>query len=268
MLILDRRETDLEPILRRHDVEVVVSELEFGDLLFTGNGPDGECMVGVERKRLSDLVNSMKDRRLSGHQLAGLWRSVDYVFLFLESVFRPGPHGEIEELRGRDWRPFYSVGKGGSAIAYAQVQSYLTSLEMLGNVVVRRSPNMNATAAQYAALYSWFQKPWGQHHAHSQIYTNTPEKGHGTGWGTPHAHDEEFGKYGRGRAIVVGKPPSTCWRMASQLPGIDRRAEKVAEHFGSVRAMVEAGEKEWATIDGIGKITARAVVRAIREEGA
>ena len=268
MLILDRRETDLEPILRRHDVEVVVSELEFGDLLFTGNGPDGECMVGVERKRLSDLVNSMKDRRLSGHQLAGLWRSVDYVFLFVESVFRPGPHGEIEELRDRDWRPFYSVGKGSSAIAYAQVQSYLTSLELLGNVVVRRSPNMNATAAQYAALYSWFQKPWGKHHAHDQIYTNTPDKGHGTGWGTPHGHDEEFGKYGRGRAIVVGKPPSTCWRMASQLPGIDRRAEKVAEHFGSVRAMVEAGEKEWQAIDGIGKITARAVVRAIREEGA
>jgi ERCC4-type nuclease len=56
--------------------------------------------------------------------------------------------------------------------------------------------------------------------------------------------------------------------MASQLPGIDRRAEKVAEHFGSVRAMVEAGEKEWQAIEGIGKVTARAVVRAIREEGA
>ena len=269
MLILDRRETDLEPILRRHDVEVVVSELEFGDLLFTGNGPDGECMVGVERKRLSDLVNSMKDRRLSGHQLAGLWRSVDYVFLFVESVFRPGPHGEIEELRDRDWRPFYSVGKGSGRQSLTHRSSlYLTSLELLGNVVVRRSPNMNATAAQYAALYSWFQKPWGKHHAHySDLHKHSRERAR-DGLGTPHAHDEEFGKYGRGRAIVVGKPPSTCWRMASQLPGIDSRAEKVAEHFGSVRAMVEAGEKEWATIDGIGKITARAVVRAIREEGA
>ena len=268
-IILDDRERDIAPELQRCDVDVVVSRLEFGDAMFSGNGPHGECLVGIERKRLSDLVNSMKDRRLAGFQIKGMQRSYDFCFLTIESVFRPGPHGEIEELHGRDWRPFYTVGKGSSAVAYRQLTAFVTTLELLGNLIVRRTSNMRETAAQIVALHHWFNdKEWDQHHSHDQIYTNTPEKGHGTGWGTPHAHDEEFGKYGRGRAIVVGKPPSTCWRMASQIPGIDRKAEVVAAHFGTVRAMVEAGEKEWQRIPGIGKTTARAAVRSIREEGA
>lgn len=62
--------------------------------------------------------------------------------------------------------------------------------------------------------------------------------------------------------------PNTLWRMAAQLPGVDRRAQAVAGHFRTVRDMANATEKEWEEVPGIGKKTAEAAVRAITEEGA
>ena len=286
VIVLDDRERDgIEQELRRYDVEVSVAHLDFADCMFAGNGPEGrEVMVGCERKRLSDLVNSMKDRRLSGLQLRGMAGAYDFSFLVVEAVWRPGAHGEIEELCGHKWLPFYRQGRPSerTAVAYRQLISYLTSLELCGNIIVRRTGNAHETAATYVALHSWFNdKEWHQHHSHDQIYTNEPmpTKAHGSQWGETHSHDTEYVSLGRGRAGVVLENPTTCWRMAAMLPGIDRKAEVVAAHFKTARAMVNAGEKEWMGIDfgrrrdgkrnpGIGKITAAAVVRAITEEGA
>jgi ERCC4-type nuclease len=272
MLIVDDREHGgIAELVAQLGVEVSVQRLEYGDCCFTGNGEQGECLVGCERKKLSDLVNSMKDRRLSGHQLRGMWQSYDYCLLFAEGVWRPGAGGEIEELRGRDWRPFYSHQAGKAAISYRQLLSYLTTLELRGGLVVRRTSNERETAAQYVSLYHWFtDKDWHQHNSHDQVYANgVPKKGHGSGWAREHGHDTTFAAGARGRTgKVLQADPTTAWRVAMQFPGIDRRAEKVAAHFGSVRAMALATEKEWASIDGIGKVTAKAVVRAIAEEGA
>src|SRR5580692_10605470 len=256
MLLIDRRERNsLDKEISRLGVEVETTELEFGDCSFTGNGEAGPCVVGCERKRLTDLVNSMKNRRLSGHQLRGMWTAYDYCFLFAESVFRPGPGGEIEELVGRDWRPAYGSG-AGSAISYRQLTSYLTSLELCGNVIVRRTGSVRETAAQMAALWHWFNdKSWSQHHAHDQVYSKVPgvKKGHGSGWAEPHEHSREWGR-GRSAVLPNGEAdhPSTLWLMAAQLPGIDRRAEKVAAYFRTVRAMANADETDWEGIDGIG----------------
>ena len=54
-----------------------------------------------------------------------------------------------------------------------------------------------------------------------------------------------------------------CERWAMQLPGIQTKAERVAEHFGSAIAMAVASEEEWVAIKGIGKPTARVIVREI-----
>lgn len=271
MMLIDRRERDfLDRELRRLDLDVEVTELEYADCAFPGNGESGECMVGCERKKLSDLVNSMKDRRLSGHQLRGMRRDYDYIFLFVESVFRPGRAGELEELRGRDWTPHFSQ-RDRRAISYAQLISYLTSLELCGNVIVRRTSSTLETAQQLAALYRWFNdKRWADHHAHDQIYSRTPDvkKGHGSGWSEPHSHNANWG---RGRVGLVNGSsdhPSTLWLMAAQLPGVDRRAESVARHFRTVRAMANAQSADWMQIEGFGAKRAGAAVRAITEEGA
>ena len=280
-LFIDRRERDLYPVVCKFDVEVVLTELEFGDCMFEGLGPgpgQEQVLVGIERKKLSDLVNSMKERRLSGWQLRGMSRAYDYRVLVTEGQWRPGPAGELEEWRYDPrtkkfgWCTFYKSGAAGdrAAVSYAQLLGYLTGLELRGNVVWRRTRDIVETAAQYVALYRNFQVPWESHHSHEQVYTGggvMPVKGHGSGWAEEHEHDLAYGKYGRGRVTCVQQDPSTLWRMAAQLPGVDRRAEAVSRHFKTVKAMAEAGVEEWMEVEGIGKKTAAAVVRAITEEG-
>ena len=263
-------------------------DLDFGDVCFAGNGEFGECLVGCERKRLTDLINSMKYRRLSGSQLRGMWQVYDYVFVIAEGLWKCGAGGEIVEPRWnpqskkREWMPAVdSVSR--TAVSYKQLMSFLFSLQLRSRskvgepLRVIRTSTVEETAAAVVALYSNFtEKRWDQHHAHDQIYTDftMPNKGHGSAWAAPHTHDEDFGEGGvgtgqpGGRAGLRQKVPTTVWRMAAQLPGVDRRAEAVAEYFKTVRAMAQATEKEWEEVPGIGKKTAAAAVRAITEEGA
>jgi hypothetical protein len=292
VLIVDDRERGVVDELRRLDIEVSVARLEFGDCAFTGRGPGGgEVTVGCERKRLGDLVSSMQDRRLSGHQLRGMRQAYDYLFLFVESVWRPGANGEIEELQGREFRAFYSRGKPGdrAAVSYRQLTAYLTTLELRGGVVVRRTANARETASQYVALWHWWNdKAWDAHKSMEAVYCNgVVKKGHGGGWADPHEHDEEFAP--GGRASTLSGAPTTLLRTAMQLPGIlDVRAAAVTERFGSIRRMALAGlptellrvveewldthpeqvQAAWQVIDGVGKKTSAAVVRAIAEKGA
>jgi ERCC4-type nuclease len=288
MILDDREPTSILDKLRSHGLEVSHTRLDSADCAWSGCGPDStSVMIGVERKKLGDLINSMKDRRLSGRQLREMWQTYDYVFLTVEGVWRPGPGGEIEELRGRDWVPCFSRGYGASMISYRQVTSYLTTLEMCGGVVVRRTSSEIETAAMWASLYHWWQKPWADHRSHDQLYhpVTLPNKNHGSKWADPHSHDEEYedlqGNH-RGRVVAGVENPTTAWRWASDLPGVDRRAKGVAEFFGSAYALAlgEPGampsedrlvrmEVAYAAALGIekGRKTAKAVVRAVTETG-
>lgn len=266
-IIMDARETELtrdgRPIrpggaellshLRRYDIDIATGmKLPFGDAMFEGNGERGECTVGIEHKRLSDLITSMKDRRLSGHQLRGLWQAYDYVWLVVEGVWRPGQGGEIEELRGHEWRTMY--GRSDRyAVNYRQVVSYLHSLALRSRspqtgepLRVIRTQNPRQTAAEYAALYLGFtEKTWEQHHAHDQIYTEVTMPARRVG--------------------IAQAPVTVLWRMAAMLPGLDRRAEGVAKYFGTVEAMANASQKEWQKCPGVGKAGAEKCWRAIHE---
>ena len=278
MLILDDRESnrpagrELITALRRYDIELSTNvRLAFGDAMFAGNGESGECFVGVEHKRLGDLITSMKDRRLSGHQLRGLWQSYDYVFLFAEGIWRPGPGGEIEELGTNGWRTFFSA-RDRYSVSYRQLAAYLHSLSLRSRhattgepLRVVRTQNPRETAAQYAALYLGFtEKTWREHHAHDEIYTEITQPR---------------------RMGLVQKKVTVAWKMAAQIPGIDRIAEQVAEHFGTGRAMALAGLSErtmelveryfvehpdaavkaWQAVKGVGRERAEAAVRAFTE---
>lgn len=288
MLFLDRREHGIETDLRRADLDVSVQHLDFADMMFSGCGPVAAgldtCMVGCERKKLSDLIGSMKDRRLSGHQLRGLWQSYDFVFLICEGMWRPGPGGEIEHWAyartGRrtgnwGWKAYYNEGDRYS-VSYRQLAAFVHSLSLrsmspVGEPLrVIRTQSSRETALQVAALYKGFQAPWESHHAHDQIYTDisVPNKGHGSKWAVPHGHDQGY-EPSRGRRIgLIQSPPTTTWRMASQLPGIDRLGQAVREHFRTVRAMANATVEDFMAVPGIGRVRAEAIVRAMTVDGA
>ena len=184
----------------------------------------------------------MQNRRLSGHQLRGMWSLYDYSYLVVEGLWRPHESGCIETFSSGRWKPIYHLRE---SVLYRQVDSYLSSLELRGGVIVCRTGSTEETAALYASRYKGWQKPWNKHHAHDEIYAPGPEQQR------------------RGKARLMSREPGLMEKIAAQLPGIDRKAWDVGCHFSSIREMILATETEWRKIPGIGKTTARNLVEAL-----
>lgn len=315
MICIDTREKgQLDRHLQRHGLPVSVTAMEFGDITWEGHGPSGPVMVSVERKRMDawsqDLITSMTDRRLSGHQLRGMREAYDYLYLVVEGVWKEGPGGEIVipvRSNGKtEWKPLFASGR---SVSYRQVVGYLDSISLRVRATSTGEPlrviqtgDEYQTASRLAALYRlWTEKRWDEHHSHDELYTGLPKKGHKGGWAVPHSHTATPGvRVGIGIPTVgttagnnsnghgVTDHPTTLWRMAAQLPGVDRRALGLSKHFRTVDDMVLAGlpdelkrevkrwwvenpgarERSWMECDGVGPAIAGAAVRALSEEGA
>jgi ERCC4-type nuclease len=248
LVLDDREDTALRRCLAIYDLSIEVAHLDFGDCSFEGSGPGNKpIMVGIERKRLPDLITSMTSRRLSGHQLHGMRDSYDYVYLLVEGLWRPDRTGGIEVFEGQ-WRSMFSRGRG---VNFRQLDSYLSSLEVMGRVIILRSAGTAESAALYASRYHWWQKPFDSHHSHDQLYTRNP------------AAAEQPGK-----VMFRSREPGVVEKVAAQLPGIDRRAWDVGKRFKSVAEMVSATEQDWRTVPGIGKTIAKEVVELLHNRKA
>lgn len=232
MIILDPRRGsgELEPYFKPYDISVTVSQLDFGDCCFNGNGPDGVALVGVERKVIRDLIASMRDKRLSGHQLPGLLNTYQFVYLIVEGIWHVGANGEIEvrTRRGRKfgWTP---LRMGSRPVLYREVDHYLTTLTHICGITVYPTSTPQQTVALIASRYHWFNdKVWSQHDSHQEIYAPYEPA------------------ISRGR--VFGRTPSLTEKFAAQIPGIDKGAFDIAKYFGSVNQMVSAGVGEWEKV--------------------
>lgn len=249
--MLDDRESDLPQLLRyfrAYDVPVTSSRLPSADACFEGYGPDRDgWLIGVERKKIRDLVNSMRSRRLSGLQVPEMWRTYDRSYLLVEGIWRPGSTGMIEVSGSSgSWQ---TLALQSSAIAYREVDSYLQSMSTpeLGGCIVYRTSTTAETVAWLVSRYKWWQKPWDKHTAHKQIYAPEPECKK-LGW------------------RAVREEPSMVWKMAAQLVGIDAKAELVAKEFKTPLEMCQAGEDRWRKIKGIGPLIAKAAVAALQQQ--
>jgi ERCC4-type nuclease len=231
----DRRGSgELERHFLPYGIKVVKTRLDFGDFDFLGNGPRGVCAIVVERKTISDLLDSMKSRRLSGHQLPGIGEGYDYAYLIVEGVWRLGVDGSVEVPSGKSWR--------SEGVHYRAVDNYLDSLMLRAGVNVWRTYGELETVAAVVDRYrGWNDKKWHDHHAHDQVYAPaTPTDGR--------------------RVLLRRREVSLCEMWAMQLPGVDRKARTAAECFRSAQVMANAEESAWLEIEGIGKkIAARSV---------
>jgi len=241
MLYLDARvgSGDLDEPLRRLGLDVeVIPRIDFADVAFFGHGPLGEntVQIGIEIKKIRDLLNV---ERLSGHQLPGLLRQYDHVWLIVEGLWRPGDDGVLEIPRGREWGP---LELGSRRFMYKEADNYLTTLEVKGGLRVRRTTNRGETARTVAGLYGWWNdKAWLQHRSHLALHR---------------AVDTAF---------LVPPPLRRC--VAAELPGLGmQKSEAVAGFFKNTFDMINADPKTWTEITGIGKTLAQRIHEAIRRE--
>ena len=87
MILVDTRAGSnelIEPLLKA-GLPVEEATLEFGDLAFLGRGEGGKKLtIGIEHKKMGDLVQSMTGGRLAGHQLPGMLGMYDRCWLIAE----------------------------------------------------------------------------------------------------------------------------------------------------------------------------------------
>lgn len=232
-IYIDKRvgSNELVVPLQARGVPVELTHLQYGDCCFIGHGPESQVVVGIERKRITDLLQSLTTGRLSGHQLPGLCESYQYRWLLVEGVYRETKEGLIEVPRKGAWETI--------RLQYAAVENYLITLTLRGGLHVHRTYSITESAAWLDALHKWWtRKEWHEHRSHLALH--------------------------QAADYAVFFRPTLVQRVAAQLPGIDEKAKDIAVKFKSVADMVAAEEPEWRSIPGIGKVTAARIHKALR----
>jgi ERCC4-type nuclease len=223
-------------LLEGFGCSVELAQQTFGDAAFVGNGPEGPVTIGIELKTTQDLANSMQTGRLAGHQIPGLLESYRHVWLIVEGISRRGKSGVLEVPRGNGWQQFYL---GQRPLFWADVEKFLTTLEVQGGVHVRRTRTSAESAQAIALLHDWWSKEWADHKGLKVDYQPP----------TPIAM--------RQRDDVE----EAIFQMVRGLPGIGYdRASAIAKAFESPEDLWMAGESVWEDIPGIGKGTAKKIV--------
>lgn len=242
-LLVDSRvgSAEFAKMLAQLHIPVDVTHLEYGDFAFLGRGEgDVPVPVGVERKALPDFVSSVRTGRMAD-QVRGMHACYQAIWVVVEGVWRPDPHGpSVLVPKGTSWVPFTV---GNQVVTYRELEGMFLTHELRAGVHLRRVHSKLDLGKFIGALYHyWTDKGYEQHRSHLAFKTGVTDK-----------------------ALLV--PPSLTRQVAACLPGIGwTRSGTVSEHFGSVVQMVTAPVEEWLTIDGVGKIGAKKIVAALNGE--
>ena len=240
-MMIDNRigAVELEPHVNS-GVNIQLTRLEYADVSFYGNGPDGLVNIGIERKRITDLLSSIESGRLSGHQLIGLLNSYNYVYLLVEGLWQSNPRtGMLEIYKGRKWRTY----DHGRAHTGAEINNYLNTLAVKCGVRIWRTATIQQSGRWLSDLYLWWQKSWDRHTAHRQV----------------HVEPEPVAQ------LVQPSPMQSMLKAGIKNLGW-KKARLVAEHYPNMLDLAMATKKELTKLQGIGKIQADKILKIVRGE--
>lgn len=239
MILIDERvgSGEIAPFISSPSL---VCRLEYADFAFSGQGPNGPTNIGVERKGIMDLLQSMVSGRLSGHQLIGLKDNYDFVYLLVEGVWRPDRNSGVL-MRTNGAGKWVAAAQGSRRFMARDVYCFLQSLQVICGVMVIQTSNQWETGKWLDSVYGWWQKGWEDHKSHLQ-------------WQKP-------------KTFANLRKPNLVTRMAAQLDGVGwDKARKIGEAFSDPLDLVTATEAELKAIDGIGKKLAQTIIKQLEEK--
>lgn len=227
MLLIDNRDGSCELVepLRKRGLPVRDLRMPFGDLAWVGRGVKGAAVtVGIEFKKLGELVDSLRTERLQGYQMGGMRDEFDYSYLLVEGELLYDRQGTL--LRKATYRGRTHLEPLPGQMSVGELLQRLNVLHLLGGLTPILSPCREDTLQIVSALYrTWTDKDLDQHRSHLALYNAPPLF------------------------------PISEWRVTFKtFPKIGMRASKaVAEHFGNNLALATAASvEEWAAIEVIG----------------
>jgi ERCC4-type nuclease len=223
VILVDKRAGSEELIvgLEARGLTVEATTLDYGDVAFTGRGEGKKTLdIGIEFKKVGELIQSIRDGRFAGHQLPGLTgerKMYDHAWLLVEWGKEEVRGGNICFYQRRGWRVLMPL---------SEYQKHLLTYELLGGIHVQSTSNRRATLAWLVSLYRWWtDRPLDGHTSHLAVH-----------------QPAVFGELSPFRKAV------TSW------PGIGRKLSRGVETAfrrndrPSLRAAVNAPAEKWAAI--------------------
>lgn len=238
MIFVDRDQwsVNIAEYFHQWGVPYRIGHLKFADAMFAGNGPDGEIAVGIELKTISDVLDCITSGRFAGHQLPGLARNYNMVWLIIEGQYFCDPKtGMLMRMKGRQYVPFEV---GSRRYMYRDLDEWLVNMETNGGVRTRRTLTRRESAQVISDIHHWWQKKWTEHHAHLVFHDAVPVNGE----------------------ILL--QPGLVRTIAADLPHIGwKKSQAVADKFSqpgltnreALIKMLSAPQDEWQQITGVGK---------------
>lgn len=243
MLLIDNRagSRDFVKFFTEHTAEL--GTMDFGDVSFEGNGPNGKITIGIEIKSKRDYLNSIMTGRLAGHQLPGMVEKYDRSYLYVYRDFT-----RLEAFKRATSSHNYMIHKNGQKVPLKQGTTEVTDQSDMSfqlscaeffNVTVKMFSSKEAVARAMWMTYKYWQKPYTKHGTGGVVYNSAT-----AGW------------TGRVSPLV---------KMAATIPGVGAdRARAIAKEFDSLEDMINAGVARWSRIDGIGDKLARDILKFLR----
>jgi len=258
------------------------------DVAFSGQGPEGKLMIGIEFKSLSDLLSSIEDGRLPATQLRAMKEEYQICYLLFYGEYRCGPDGYLEipsssrfivcqENRHKQKEYFWYV-KGipyqgpysSRSLALSAWRNdshvwepctfgsekpkkfgYLESaLISMSRVGIEHKhfDRIEDCAQWIGCVYRSWSKPWDEHKFFRTFDKSSDHK-------SP--------------ALMPGFDSTLIPKLnfAKELPGMGfERALSAAKHFENVIAMANANVNQWLAVEGVGKVVAKAIVEWVNRK--
>lgn len=224
------------------------STMEYGDVAFTGEGPNGTMLIGLEVKTVGDALNCIESQRFTGHQLPGLKATYDASYLVIVGEYRADWDTGTLQMKSSKGNYWFDVKTGSRTWTHYEFNAWLTMVELGWGIRTRIVLDMKELARTIVEMYRVIQKPWEDHKTINPFY---------------------LGPTGNTPFIK----PSLVERVVAQIDGIGpAKAREIGKRFGTVVDMVNSNPtistptavgqalKRWKGIPGIGKQTATHII--------
>lgn len=241
MILIDRRQGSADLADVWGDAEL--SDLTFADVAILGTGHDGvPVSIGIELKRLDELMADLHTGRFLGHQAPGMRREYDYCWLVVEGDCREGRKGELEVPKGRPSasgrRGWTQLQIGYQAMRYQTLLALLMTITQKAGIFVRQTKTRGQTLKFCQGLAAWWEKGWDQHQAMDRLYV------------APHG--------------PIPREHTLLERWLQALPGVGWKRSAHAERlFASPHALATASIEDLMAIKGVSRAKARTIYALI-----
>lgn len=254
----------------RHSPLSSLCQLPSADVSFTGQGPSGPLLIGIEVKSLSDLISSFQSQRLQGTQIPSMQRDYDvHWLLYYSPPLRCNSDGLLEVINRSSWKLVTMTGSSeGKPVYYSYLKKALYELALLGTPY-EHVYDMQECAQWIYCAYDWWQTPWNKHKL-MKAFDSSQDLDIATFKRLQAGIDPQSSIISPTSSFPLPSSQSRLYqraKTAKSLPGMGyERAMAAGKHFSSIRQMINAEVDEWQRVDGIGKTLARSIVEYVTEE--